>query len=61
METEDKKKKGLLEEYYKAEAEEMAGKPWYIRHKVTLIMGIVWVAFAIFCIVWNHYFPNGIF
>lgn len=61
METEDKKKKGLLEEYYKAEADEMAGKPWYIRHKSTLLILGLWVASAIFCIVWNHYFPDGIF
>lgn len=57
----DKNENNMLQDYHKSEAEKMAGKPWYIRHKSTLLIIGLWLLSAIFCIVWNHYFPNGIF
>jgi len=57
----DDNKKGMLEEYYQAEAEKMKGQPWYIRHKSSLLILGLTIGSVIFCIVWNIYFPNGIF
>lgn len=56
----DNNDKSLLEQFHEAEREEMEGKPWYIRHKSTLlILGLTALSW-IFCAVWSYYFPNGI-
>lgn len=57
---EQENKKGMLEEYYQAEAEKMKGQPWYIRHKSSLIIGGLFLASCIFCVTWSYFFPDGI-
>lgn len=41
--------------------ENMAGQPWYIRRGPTIFILAITLIFAIFCAVWSHFFPYGIF
>lgn len=57
----DKNENNMLQDYYKSEAKKMAGKPWYIRHKSTLLIVSLTILGWIFCAIWSHFFPYGIF
>jgi len=52
----------MFEEFFNEEEQaKHVGEPWYKRYKHTLLIIGLWLIAAVFCIIWNHYFPYGIF
>lgn len=60
MTKDDMEEKKILEEIYKSEAKDMEGKSFWYRHKSSILILILTALGMIFCAVWSHYFPYGI-
>lgn len=58
---EDNKDKGMLEHLFKDRVKEMEGKPFRERYANHLKMLPYIIAFVVFVIIWNIFFPMGIF